>query len=432
MNTILVVFIAAFTVALGSKVPVLIWSPSRSMVDIPQSYAGKTVKTSEFTNKYLSPLTSKSTDHHLVIFIQDKLSLEDFTNYADVYNTDSDGGAFKNVKGFMDEHSSVHLSSVHSPDVAVDNLIEEFQGKLQNVKSEKDLKNLDLATGQSLIIINLSPVRGAENEEEALKKNDQQIANVVQHLNKRNVKYSAIYTGQDSAKIDAESHSSHRHLLSTVEKANGTFVNQTCLYFFTRGITLFLQIKKNNYTIHTNKSDEIDGDKSTCSNDTAVLNLKLKSVNVEIELRVRKNLNFSANEWKIENATINADFQGNGTSYQGKEDITRSFMNVWAPLDFSYHCANIIFKNKHTDNSTFNATLTFHKFQFQPFNIRNNKFSDGWDCVEFFTPGIWMGIVTVGLLTIILFYGLTMIADLKTQDRFDDPKGKPMVVNVME
>jgi len=62
----------------------------------------------------------------------------------------------------------------------------------------------------------------------------------------------------------------------------------------------------------------------------------------------------------------------------------------------------------------------------------NEKFSDGWDCVVFFTEGIWMAIITVLLMTIIILFGLNMIASLKTMDRFDDPKGKTITVNVNE
>ena len=76
-------------------------------------------------------------------------------------------------------------------------------------------------------------------------------------------------------------------------------------------------------------------------------------------------------------------------------------------------------------------------FQIQPFfdsdNSSHAQFSgDVWDCVPFFTIPIWMGIISTVLLMIILFFGLTMITNITTMDRFDDPKGKTITINVNE
>jgi V-type H+-transporting ATPase S1 subunit len=43
-----------------------------------------------------------------------------------------------------------------------------------------------------------------------------------------------------------------------------------------------------------------------------------------------------------------------------------------------------------------------------------------------------MGIITTLLLLTILFYGITMIANITTMDRFDDPKGKTITITVNE
>ena len=73
-------------------------------------------------------------------------------------------------------------------------------------------------------------------------------------------------------------------------------------------------------------------------------------------------------------------------------------------------------------------------FQFEPFvnHTRDHFGDDVWDCIGFFTIPIWMAIISTIVLMIILFYGLTMIANIKTMDRFDDPKGKTISVNVSE
>ena len=42
---------------------------------------------------------------------------------------------------------------------------------------------------------------------------------------------------------------------------------------------------------------------------------------------------------------------------------------------------------------------------------------------KFFSPGIWMGLLTSLFMLFIFTYGLHMILSLKTMDRFDDHKG---------
>lgn len=54
------------------------------------------------------------------------------------------------------------------------------------------------------------------------------------------------------------------------------------------------------------------------------------------------------------------------------------------------------------------------------------------DCVGFFSPAIWGALFVVILLMSILSCGLTFIMDIKTMDRFDDPKGKTITVNAQE
>lgn len=61
--------------------------------------------------------------------------------------------------------------------------------------------------------------------------------------------------------------------------------------------------------------------------------------------------------------------------------------------------------------------------QIQAFNVTNGQFSYASDCASFFSPGIWMGLLTSLFMLFIFTYGLHMILSLKTMDRFDDHKG---------
>lgn len=77
--------------------------------------------------------------------------------------------------------------------------------------------------------------------------------------------------------------------------------------------------------------------------------------------------------------------------------------------------------------------IVFHArsfvMQIQGFGLANGTdFSYASDCASFFTPGIWMALLTLLILLLIFIYGLHMIMQLNTMDRFDDPKGPSISV----
>lgn len=57
---------------------------------------------------------------------------------------------------------------------------------------------------------------------------------------------------------------------------------------------------------------------------------------------------------------------------------------------------------------------------------------DSFNCVGFFSAPIWSGLFVVFILLAITFYGIIMMMDIRTMDRFDDPKGKTITINASE
>lgn len=104
---------------------------------------------------------------------------------------------------------------------------------------------------------------------------------------------------------------------------------------------------------------------------------------------------------------------------------------VNAPTTFSYACGNNTWYSA-TVNGAVN-TLSWSSLQLQaPFNAKVKDgfvFGDSWDCVGFVTPGILMGLFVLVILLVIVFLGLCWMMDIKTMDRFDDPKGKTITIN---
>lgn len=80
----------------------------------------------------------------------------------------------------------------------------------------------------------------------------------------------------------------------------------------------------------------------------------------------------------------------------------------------------------------FQITLT--RVQLYPGKIpgKGNEFPESYDCSTWFTPAIWMGVVMASFYIFLLFGAVVFLLDVKTNDRFDDPKGKTITVNVAE
>lgn len=100
---------------------------------------------------------------------------------------------------------------------------------------------------------------------------------------------------------------------------------------------------------------------------------------------------------------------------------------VTGPSIYSFHCEYVSSLSKKGSLLVTNVPslwqMTLHNFQIQAFNVTGEQFSYASDCAGFFSPGIWMGLLTTLFMLFIFTYGLHMILSLKTMDRFDDHKG---------
>ncbi|XP_078309765.1 V-type proton ATPase subunit S1-like isoform X2 [Crassostrea virginica] len=360
-----VVVICSFCFVLSTKVPVLLWSPTRSLVDLPQSNAGKTIVSTDFSQQYLKPLITGK-DGNLVVFLQDKLSLQDFTQHADVYNPESDGGAFKNVKGFMDELSSLSLPSVHLPSLAIDDIIKTFKGKVHQVK-DHDASKVDLDHQvPNLIIVKLTSISESPNEAEGFKKNDEVIGKVTGQLAKQGVKYTALYTGQSSQAADPGQARRKRSLLSVdaaadmpvTTVANGTLFNSSCIMLYFRSINVDYM----NTTYNISNPKMVKNATYSCDNTTASLsfNYALGQLNMMMDLEMA--VSNVSGYWSISNASVELDSQ--------KYEIIMD--SVSAPVGFSYHCSSLARLTGNTTDNNF--TVSFLGFQLQPFGLTDHKF----------------------------------------------------------
>jgi len=103
----------------------------------------------------------------------------------------------------------------------------------------------------------------------------------------------------------------------------------------------------------------------------------------------------------------------------------------WFPNTFSYSCGkfNIIPRAK-TSGEPFQLKMV----QIQMLQKADVKDFDNntWDCQTWLTTPLVMGLVVVLFYISLLFGAVLFLLDIKTNDRFDDPKGKTITVNVSE
>lgn len=105
---------------------------------------------------------------------------------------------------------------------------------------------------------------------------------------------------------------------------------------------------------------------------------------------------------------------------------------ICAPLTLSWTCNDEEFKSSNSLYENF-VGIKFPGLQLQPFFKDNSKtqrlrFGANWDCDPLLSVPIWVGLLTGLGLIMALYWGIDMISSLHTPDRFDDPKGKPIMV----
>ena len=127
----------------------------------------------------------------------------------------------------------------------------------------------------------------------------------------------------------------------------------------------------------------------------------------------------SARYWfTLENLEIHSN---RSVAYSNASQVT-------GPSIYSFHCEHVSSENEDgsllvPDTQPSLWQMTFRDFQIQAFNVTGEQFSYASNCAGFFSPGIWMGLLTSLFMLFIFTYGLHMILSLKTMDRFDDHKG---------
>lgn len=372
----------------------------------------------------------------MLLFLQNKLSRDDFTVYGGVFGNKQDN-AFPNLEAALQSSSS----SVTFPALewtsssAVLALLQEKLGASPVLTDAETLSHFSIDTSISnLLLINLPYCTGLEKScKEVLQQNDEIIGKVLSIMKGKNVPYTAVYTGLQPSRVIAEATLSNspmgRSLLQTAApsvKPPIAFNNasgEPCILLWAQNLNV--SFGGTEWIDLGSETPSLTG--SICNGTASLLVLNyLRGISLSFFLRSQF-YKVSARDWfTLESVQLEAN--GTVATYVGRR-------NIYAPSEYSYHCQSVssfrdpLLVPNNTNASLNEWKLNFVDFQIQGFTLTNGtNFSYASDCAGFFTPAIWMGLLTSLLMLLIFVYGLHMIMHLNTMDRFDDPKGPSISV----
>ncbi|XP_069485204.1 V-type proton ATPase subunit S1-like isoform X2 [Ambystoma mexicanum] len=386
------------------------------------------------------------TPTNLVVFLQDTLSVDDFTylsatsgqekpypHLQDLLNSSAsslvlpavDWKAISDLVGFLEKQEDWHQVDVGKSD-EVDFKTSDSKPNFMIVKLLSRIRDSDASAG------------GSFNE------NDKKIEKLTNIMRERGIEFTAIYSALRPSKIHRTAgmtSETRRRLLSTdriqtvpyppLNVTNGT---ETCIIFYATNLTLTVnESVQLDLTHQTFVSHVVDTSSSKCSEFNTTFSLKYYNLTKEIntlEIRFAMSNQFypgSARNWfTLDSVQILQDARLPGALFR--------IPYASSPAEYSFHCQLVgtsqlydaVLIPTNAEAKAWNVHIS--QFQIQGFNVKDSLFSYSTDCTGFFSAAIWMALVSSFVLLWILAYGIYMLMNLTTNDKFDDPKGHPLSV----
>ncbi|PWA31759.1 hypothetical protein CCH79_00006378 [Gambusia affinis] len=428
-----ILFFAAFLASGGStaQVPLLMWS-TKSLPSLTSPPAGHITSMEELA-AYLTPVFG-SGSNTVLLFLQDKLSKDDFTLFGGVFGNKQES-VFRNLEAALQSSSS----SVSFPalewtgESSIPTLLQQKLGAAPLLVDPDTLSHLSLNTSiNNLLIINLPySCNSLKSCKEVLSNNDEIIGKVLSSLKAKDVSYTAVYTGLQPSQAISMSPLLNKQVGRTLLQAPTADVKAPIIFTNASRFPCIMLWAQNLFISPPGSSGFIDLAKENASLSGSMCN----STNSELVLTyVNYTLSFtmsqrfypvSARNWfTLDSVQVRSS--GQNASFVGSHGI-------YAPAEYSFHCQSVSsFRDTLLVPANQDSTqwkLNFVEFQIQGFGLSNGtNFSYASDCAGFFTAGIWMGLISSLLMLLIFVYGLHMIMQLNTMDRFDDPKGPSISV----
>nr|XP_053646899.1 V-type proton ATPase subunit S1-like [Cherax quadricarinatus]XP_053646900.1 V-type proton ATPase subunit S1-like [Cherax quadricarinatus] len=415
--TTLALFSLICTSLAKDHVPVLIWNTQQAQGGLPAVSALQYINYGTFQSKYLEPFKPKN----ILLFLQDALSVEDLSSHA---------SELHHLNHWMETSHSLYLPNVEN----AAHLAHDLPSHGYNVvvlepgvpSAGLNLKQQD----KNLVVVKLPSTITNPSRRRALQKADEVMENVISKVGAQRA-FTVIFTGLKPSVEDRSEQYEERirvaRSLQAVEASPLTsFHNSSCVKIYLYNSTV---LTLNEEQIVIDESKASGGDTGHCLNDDANILIKYQSVDfpsrklhkVQFTYHFRKALG----RWSLTH--IDGLFDNDVIGFMPENSDISGI-----PLGLSYACAQTVkFGANETDQNGTHYGMILNGVQMQPFSLKPS-FDDAWDCVGFFTVSIWMSLLATLLMVIILSIGMYMLSDIKTMDRFDDPKGQPIMVPVAD
>ncbi|KAF5284852.1 hypothetical protein FQR65_LT13404 [Abscondita terminalis] len=348
----------------------------------------------------------------IVVFAEQSLSPEDF-----LLRNEKDESVFSTLPPLQDSSTVNYWPCVKNPVDALDKLKDRNVVKTTlNTILSKSIK-LEPA---DLMVIDLNDAEENEGRIDMLQRHDDSFNKIYKHLQKSHGGVTMLFTAHQPSWITVNEIRSHRRIRDTSKAEDGNTTDSNYVVYRTSDVLISAL---NTSVLHYN-NDIIPLNDVTVTSDNQTENDLHVTMTLNDSVSIKWFFKKGGGYWLLENLTLT----GLNTGEQEDSFRVREF---YAPRRFSYHCAKTIFV--HNSNSQIN--MTFEDFQIQIFledGDDTSKFGDAYDCTGFMSSPIWSGLFVTFILVLIMTCGLTTMMEIKTMDRFDDPKGKTITINASE
>lgn len=433
----LIIAMMCFSSSFAFPVPLVSWSYGDRSVSFPgKVLSGHSVEARKVFQSNLQPYTEDG--HILFTFLQDELSVDDFTKYS---------SSFKHLQKNIQSRKSSVFPSVSQKEQSIVQLVKSNSKLIEVYSNDLERWSLnDLPTDANSILFHLEPVAGStvEGKKQIFERNDALMAQILNQVKSKVDNFGVVYTAEQPSEnianllvneqLKGRNHAM-RQLLedkTSAEPASGRLFNNT-------GI-VFLYLKSLKFGDINNQSELLNATSkksknSVCSEGACSIsvNTTRSSGNItKFEMLIEMKTNNVTNEWYCDIITVSGDINGKAFPtqnypcgrYTNVSDFeSATYSSIRAPIGMSYGCHDMFF----IDGNQTEYTLSLGGLQLQP-HITNDAFGNCYHCVGFFSLEILTGIVVVAVLLIGLMIGSMMMMAIQTQDRFDDPKGQTISV----
>ncbi|XP_051817445.1 V-type proton ATPase subunit S1-like [Antechinus flavipes] len=442
---LLLTLVFVFPAASELQVPLLFWSSSRDLwAPLENAHEGH-ITTDIQLSSYLDRALEKG-PRNVLLFLQEKLSIEDFTAYGGVFG-DKQESVFSHLENALESApSSLILPSVDA--YAASTLTSYLKKKsgaspLQiDPATLRKLKPNDIFPALLLLRLPYFTSSDSMAPKEILLGNDEIIGQVMSALRSEDVPYTAILTAVRPSRVVRDlsliSGDLGRHLLGE-DKEFYSLLPETSplppvsykdtksrILFWAEDFTVTHESETRNLTALTFGAPTLNLTGSSWNSSSAQLVLTYDNLfGPFLTIKFILSSQFypvSAQSWfTMESLEIHTN----------SSLVIFTSPQVTAPSIYSFHCQYVTFKSSKEVKSSFGSSdwrVSFYNFQIQAFNVSDENFAQASDCAGFFSPAICMGLVIAIVLLFFLLYGLHMILNLNTMDRFDDRKAGFLII----